>query len=376
MKNTFGNSISVTLFGESHSSEIGAVLDGLAPGIKVSEELIAEKLSLRRPWGIISTGRVEADHFRIVSGVFNGYTTGTPVCILIPNENTQSRDYTQTRQLARPGHADYTAYCKYHGFEDYRGGGHFSGRLTAPLVAAGTIALSALSGRGILVGTHMARCAGIPDRSFADSEKDLEKDLKKLSGSRFAVLDEEAAVQMRAAIEQAAGEGDSVGGILETAVTGLPAGVGEPWFDSIESLLAHALFSIPAIKGVEFGDGFAMSDFRGSQANDSFALQGGEVITKTNHNGGINGGISNGMPVLFRCAVKPTPSIYKEQDTIDFIDHTEKKILIRGRHDPSIVHRVRVVVDCVTALVLCDLLAQRFGTDYLGEKQEQRISER
>jgi chorismate synthase len=243
-------------------------------------------------------------------------------------------------------------------------------------VAAGAIALSALSGRGILVGTHMARCAGIPDRSFADSEKDLEKDLKKLSGSRFAVLDEKAAVQMRAAIEQAAGEGDSVGGILETAVTGLPAGVGEPWFDSIESLLAHALFSIPAIKGVEFGDGFAMSDFRGSQANDSFALQGGEVITKTNHNGGINGGISNGMPVLFRCAVKPTPSIYKEQDTIDFIDHTEKKILIRGRHDPSIVHRVRVVVDCVTALVLCDLLAQRFGTDYLGEKQEQRISER
>ena len=181
MKNTFGNSISVTLFGESHSSEIGAVLDGLAPGIKVSEELIAEKLSLRRPWGIISTGRVEADHFRIVSGVFNGYTTGTPVCILIPNENTQSRDYTQTRQLARPGHADYTAYCKYHGFEDYRGGGHFSGRLTAPLVAAGAIALSALSGRGILVGTHMARCAGIPDRSFADSEKDLEQDLKKLS---------------------------------------------------------------------------------------------------------------------------------------------------------------------------------------------------
>ncbi len=363
MKNTFGNSISVTIFGESHGREIGVVLDGLAPGIKVNEELIAEKLSLRRPSGVISTRRAEPDHFRIVSGVFKGYTTGTPVCLLIPNENMKSRDYTDTRQLARPGHADYTAYCKYHGFEDYRGGGHFSGRLTAPLVAAGAIAISALSGKGILVGTHIARSAGIPDRSFAD----LEQDLKTLSRSSFAVLDEKAAARMRAAIEKAAEEGDSVGGVLETAVTGLPAGIGEPWFDSLESVLAHALFSIPAVKGVEFGDGFAMSDLRGSQTNDSFALQDGKVITKTNHNGGINGGISNGMPILFRCAVKPTPSIYKEQDTVDFIEHREKKISIKGRHDPAIVHRAGVVVDSVTALVLCDLLAQRFGTDYLRE---------
>jgi chorismate synthase len=229
-------------------------------------------------------------------------------------------------------------------------------------VAAGAIALSALSGRGILVGTHIVRCAGVPDRGFAD----LEKDIKTLSGAAFPVLDEDAAVKMRAAIEEAAGEGDSVGGVLETAVTGLPAGVGEPWFDSMESVLSHALFSIPAIKGVEFGGGFALADLRGSQANDSFALQDGKVITGTNHNGGINGGISNGMPVLIRCAVKPTPSIYREQDTVDFIDRAEKKISIKGRHDPAIVHRAGVVVDCVTALVLCDLLAQRFGTDYLG----------
>lgn len=366
MKNTFGKSVSVTLFGESHGSEIGAVLDGLAPGIKVDEKMIAQKLRLRRPAGTISTKRVEPDHFRIVSGVFKGYTTGTPICILIPNENTESRDYTATRRLARPGHADYTAYCKYHGFEDYRGGGHFSGRLTAPLVAAGAIALSALSAKGVLVGTHICRCAGIPDRSFDR----LEEDLKTLSDSTFAVLDADAAVQMRAAIEQAANEGDSVGGVLETVVTGLPAGIGEPWFDCLEGVLSHALFSIPAVKGVEFGDGFALSDLRGSQANDSFALQDGTVITKTNHNGGINGGISNGMPILFRSAVKPTPSIYKEQETVDFIDHTEKKIVIRGRHDPAIVHRARVVVDCVTALVLCDLLAQRFGTDYLGENHQ------
>ena len=362
MKNTFGNSVSVTIFGESHGSEIGVVLDGLAPGIQVKEDEIAEKLRLRRPSGSISTKRVEPDHFRIVSGVFNGATTGTPVCILIPNENTKSKDYSGTRSLARPGHADYTAYCKYHGFEDYRGGGHFSGRITAALVAAGAIALSALEGKGILIGTHIARCAGIPDRGFMD----LQEDIRNLSGTGFAVLDNEAAVKIREAMEQAAKEGDSVGGILETAVTGLPAGVGEPWFDSLESVLSHALFSIPAVKGVEFGDGFALSDLRGSEANDSFAVQDGRITTRTNHNGGINGGISNGMPLLFRCAVKPTPSIYKEQDTADFFTQTEKKIVISGRHDPAIVHRARIVADCVTALVLCDVLAQRYGTDYLA----------
>ena len=362
MKNTFGNSVSVTIFGESHGSEIGVVLDGLAPGIQVKEDEIAEKLRLRRPSGSISTKRVEPDHFRIVSGVFNGATTGTPVCILIPNENTKSKDYSGTRSLARPGHADYTAYCKYHGFEDYRGGGHFSGRITAALVAAGAIALSALEEKGILIGTHIARCAGIPDRGFMD----LQEDIRNLSGTGFAVLDNEAAGKMREAMEQAAKEGDSVGGILETAVTGLPAGVGEPWFDSLESVLSHALFSIPAVKGVEFGDGFALSDLRGSDANDCFAVQDGRITTRTNHNGGINGGISNGMPLLFRCAVKPTPSIYKEQDTADFFTQTEKKIVISGRHDPAIVHRARIVADCVTALVLCDVLAQRYGTDYLA----------
>lgn len=368
MKNTFGNSVSLTLFGESHGPEIGAVLDGLAPGIPVDEDYIAGKLLLRRPAGIISTGRVEPDPFRIVSGVYNGFTTGTPICILIPNENTRSRDYSGNRFLARPGHADYTAFRKYHGYEDFRGGGHFSGRLTAALVAAGAITQSALEKNGILIGTHIARCAGISDRPF----QDLKADIQTLSGLRFAVLDEEAADQMRTAIKEASAEGDSVGGILETAVTGLPAGVGEPWFDSLESLLSHALFSIPAVKGVEFGDGFSLADQRGSLANDSFALQDGKIITKTNHNGGINGGISNGMPLLFRCAVKPTPSIYKEQETVDFLQNTEQKLTIGGRHDPAIVHRARVVADCVTALVLCDLLALRFGTDCIGKPPAER----
>ena len=362
MKNTFGNSVSVTLFGESHGAQIGAVLDGLAPGIPVSEVYIAARLSRRRPSGAISTKRVEPDNFKIVSGVFNGFTTGTPLCILIPNENTKSGDYEAPRALARPGHADYTAYCKYHGFEDYRGGGHFSGRLTAPLVAAGAVAMYALEQKGIRIGTHIARCAQIADRAFGD----LERDLTFLQESQFAVLDPEAADKMRAAMKAAAEDGDSVGGVLETSVTGMPAGVGEPFFDSLESVLAHAMFSIPAVKGVEFGDGFALADGRGSQTNDSFAMQDDRIVTRTNHNGGINGGISNGMPILFRCAVKPTPSIYREQETVDFLQGRDRKILIKGRHDPAIVHRAVVVADCVTALVLCDMLTQRFGTDYLG----------
>ena len=369
MKNTFGNSVCVTLFGESHGEQIGAVLDGLAPGIPVHEDYIAAKLGRRRPAGTISTTRIEPDHFRIVSGVFKGCTTGTPLCILISNEKAESSDYTATRALARPGHADYTAWCKYHGYEDHRGGGHFSGRLTAPLVAAGAIAIYALEEKGIRIGTHIARCAQIPDRPFGD----LESDLTALQDSAFAVLDPETAGRMRAAMEKAAAEGDSVGGILETAVTGLPSGVGEPWFDSLESVLAHALFSIPAVKGVEFGDGFALADRRGSEANDSFAMRDGKIVTRTNHNGGINGGISNGMPILFRCAVKPTPSIYKEQETVDFLRKEEKKILLKGRHDPAIVHRAAVVADCVTALVLCDLLAQRFGTDFLSVKRDDSL---
>ncbi len=363
MKNTFGNSISVTLFGESHGAEIGAVLDGFAPGIAVDEEYIARKLSLRRPAGNISTKRVEPDHFRIVSGVFEGYTTGTPICILIPNENVRSKDYEDTRFLARPGHADFTAFCKYRGYEDHRGGGHFSGRLTAPLVAAGAIAQSALEKKGIRIGTHIARCAGIPDRGFEDFDSDIEM----LADSGFAVLDASAGAKIVSAMEQAAADGDSVGGVLETAVIGLPAGIGEPWFDSLESVLSHALFSIPAVKGVEFGEGFAMADMRGSEANDSFAVLDGEIVTRTNHNGGINGGISNGMPLIFRCAVKPTPSIYREQDTVDFLRRQEEKLLISGRHDPAIVHRARVVADSVTAIVLCDMLALRYGTDYLSE---------
>ena len=360
MKNSFGTSVSVTLFGESHGPEIGAVIDGLAPGLPVDESFIASQLSLRRPAGKISTARQEADAFRIVSGVFESRTTGTPLALLIPNADTRSGDYE--RGPARPGHADYTAFAKYHGFEDYRGGGHFSGRLTAALVAAGAIVLPALKAKGVLIGTHIARCAGIDDAPFGD---DLPADLEKLNALPFAVLDEDRGVRMRAAIEEAAARGDSVGGVLETAVTGLPAGVGEPWFDTVEGVLSHALFSVPAVKGVAFGDGFALADMTGSEANDPFRMKDGRPVTETNRNGGVNGGITNGMPLVFRCAVKPTPSVSLEQRTVNPLTGEETSLRIAGRHDPAIVHRARVVVDSVTALALCDLLAQRYGTDWL-----------
>ena len=359
MKNTFGSSVCVTLFGESNGAKIGAVLDGMAPGIPVDEDLIRHQLTLRRPAGRISTARQEQDVFEIVSGVFEGRTTGTPLTILIPNADTRSGDYR--RDALRPGHADYTAHVKYHGFEDYRGGGHFSGRITAALTAAGAIAIGALRDRGIRIATHVSRCAGIEDAPFTDPENQAEL----LNRMPFAVLDEARGAAMRKAVEAAAEAGDSVGGVLETIVTGMPAGVGEPWFDTLESMLAHALFAVPAVKGVEFGDGFALADRRGSEANDAFVLKDGKTVTRTNHNGGINGGISNGMPVLFRCAVKPTPSIALPQDSVDAEGTREEILRLGGRHDPAIVHRARVVVDSVTALVLCDALALRYGTDWL-----------
>jgi chorismate synthase len=360
MKNTFGNSVTVTLFGESHGPEIGAVLDGLPSGIPVDEAYISERLRLRRPAGGISTARQEADPFRIVSGVFEGKTTGTPLAILIPNGDVRSKDYTFGP--VRPGHADYTGHIRYSGFEDYRGGGHFSGRITAALVAAGAVLSYALEQKGIRIGTHIARCAGISDAGFSDRP---EADIEKLNRMEFAVLDEARGEEMRAAAERAAEEGDSVGGVLETLVTGVPAGVGEPWFDTVEGVLSHALFSIPAVKGVEFGDGFGMADRRGSETNDAFVLQDGKTVTRTNHNGGINGGISNGMPIIFRCAVKPTPSIALPQDSVNAEGTREEKLTLAGRHDPAIVHRARVVVDSTAALVLCDALALRFGTDWL-----------
>ena len=362
MKNTFGNSVAVTLFGESHGEYIGAVIDGLAPGIKIDNEYISHMLTLRRPSDKISTQRVEKDEYKIVSGVVGDITTGTPITILIPNKNVKSGDYSDMKTVARPSHADYTAQCKYHGFQDFRGGGHFSGRITAALVAAGAICKCALQQKGIYIGTHMKKCAGIMDRDFSD----LLADIDNLNQKTFAVLDKDIADKMQKAILDAATDGDSVGGVLETAIVGMPTGVGEPWFDTLESMISHMMFSIPAVKGVEFGAGFAIADMKGSTANDSLAVENGKVVTLTNNNGGINGGISNGMPIVFCTAVKPTPTIFKEQDTVDFESMSDTVIKANGRHDPCIVHRARVVQDAATAIVLCDALALRFGTDWLN----------
>lgn len=360
MKNSFGQNVTVTVFGESHGAGIGAVLDGMPAGIPVDEGFINHQLSLRRPVGDISTPRVEVDNYIIYSGVFNGFTTGTPICIVIPNENTQSKDYTADRFNARPSHADFVAYEKYHGFEDYRGGGHFSGRVTTGLVAVGAIAISALKQKGIKIGTHISRCAGVNDAAFTDYETEIEA----LNNKQFAVLDNDKGEEMISAIKAAKADCDSVGGVLETVVLGMPVGVGEPWFDTLEGLLSHALFSIPAIKGVQFGLGFNIVDLNGSKANDQFEVKDGSVITKTNNNGGINGGISNGMPIVFSCAVKPTPTIAKEQNTINFKQNENVILQAAGRHDPCIVHRARVVVDSMVAITLCDALSAKFGTDW------------
>ena len=361
MKNTFGNSITVTLFGESHGEYIGAVLDGLAPGIKVNHEYIREKLSLRRPAGNISTTRVEADEYEIVSGVFNGYTTGTPLCILIKNANKRSSDYGEAMDVPRPGHADFTAREKYHGFEDHRGGGHFSGRITAVLVAAGAILGSALEEKGIKIGSHITELHGAFDRTFDNIEEDIGLVNKKL----FPTLTEEAEERMKKEIEKAKSLGDSVGGILESGIIGLPSGLGEPWFDSMESMLSHGLFSIPAVKGVEFGLGFAFADTYGSEANDTFAVKDGKVVTNSNNNGGINGGITNGMPIVFRTVIKPTPSIGKTQASVSLSKMENTTIKTEGRHDPCIVHRARAVVDAITSIVVADMLTIKYGTDYL-----------
>lgn len=361
MKNSIGNQLQISLFGESHGDAIGVVIDGLAPGIQLDMDFIQGMMEKRKAKGRISTQRKEADELQIVSGFFQGYTTGTPLTILIQNTNTKSGDYEKTKNRLRPSHADYTADMKYLGYQDYRGGGHFSGRLTAPLVAAGAIAMQILNQKGIQIGTHIQKCNRIEEARFSQDEETIEKEIALVNERAFPVIDEIKGKEMVALIEEAANNGDSVGGILESVILHMPAGVGEPMFDSIESRLSHLLFSVPAVKGVEFGLGFGFGDLYGSEANDAFYYDNG-VKTKTNNNGGINGGISNAMPIVIRTVVKPTPSIYKEQDTVDRETHEAVKLTIEGRHDPAIIHRARVVVDSVLALGILDLMMEREAT--------------
>ena len=360
MKNTFGNAVSMTIFGESHGLAVGAVLDLLTAGGTGEEEALAATMYSHKARGDgLSTARTEADAVEFLSGVYEGHTTGTPVTLIIRNLNTRSGDYAKTADLLRPGHADYTAYAKYEGYQDARGGGHFSGRITAASVAAGTICETVLNALGIQVYTHIAECAGVKDVPLSSAAGLV---LPQPLPGHFTLLDPEKEKPMQDAIRAAGGEGDSVGGVLETIVTGLPAGIGEPWFDSVESELSHLMFAIPACKGIEFGAGFAFAAMRGSQANDPFTMRDGRVVTATNRNGGINGGITNGMPIVFRTVLKPTPSIYKEQHTVDYIGRQDAELQIKGRHDPCIVPRAAVVQNTLTAFGLLDLLTVRYGT--------------
>ena len=361
MKNSIGSSVILTVFGESHGPAVGVVLDGLAPGLPVDEGYMAECLARRRPAGAADTARVEPDRFQIVSGVWKGRTTGTPLTILSPNENVRSGDYDRLERVARPSHADYTAQAKYHGWQDTRGGGHFSGRVTAGIVAAGAICRQALEAKGIRLATHILRCGGVEDAPFTD----VASEIARIEARRFPlILDLEEAVE--AAVLAAKAEQDSLGGVVQTGICGLPAGLGEPWFDSLEGVLARAMFALGGVKGIEFGDGFGFADLRGSQANDPFRMQDGRVVTRTNRNGGINGGITNGMPVIFNLAVKPTPSIARIQQTVDFVEGKDVELALSGRHDPAIIRRICPVVTALAAVVLCDQLALRFGTDYLA----------
>lgn len=356
MSSTWGTKCKISLFGESHGPAIGVVMDGLPAGLAIDYEEILREMRRRAPGrDALSTPRREEDVPRILSGVYEDCTTGAPLCAVIENRNTRSGDYANLKNRPRPGHADFTGFVRYDGFNDPRGGGHFSGRITAPLVFCGAVVKQILRQRGIVIGGHVAAIGGVADRLF-DPVKIAPDTLDALGRMSLPLLDSGAEGAMRAAVDEAKQAGDSVGGVVECAVCGLPAGVGNPFFDSLESTLAHLLFSIPAVKGVEFGDGFGLAALRGSQANDPYCMEGQRVRTSTNHNGGILGGITTGMPVVFRAAVKPTPSIAREQSTVLLDEKIQTTIAIQGRHDPCIVQRALPVVEAAAALAVYELL--------------------
>ena len=352
MSSTYGENLKLSIFGQSHGAAIGMTLDGIPAGLPVDLEELQAFLNRRAPGqNDYSTPRKEEDQPEFLSGVLNGFTCGAPIAAIIRNTNTRSGDYANLKDCPRPGHADYTAQIKYGGFQDPAGGGHFSGRLTAPLCVAGGLCKQWLETRGIRVGAHIAAIAGIPDTPFDPMAPQLDQ-----VGSDFPVLDIDAGEQMRRAVAEARMAQDSVGGIVECAVTGLPAGLGEPMFGGVEGRIAQLVYGIPAVKGVEFGIGFQAANLRGSQNNDPYRMENGRVITATNHCGGILGGITNGMPLLFRAAIKPTPSISQAQQSVSLSRGEEQALIVKGRHDPCIVPRAVPVVEAAAAIAVFDLL--------------------
>ena len=359
MSSTYGENLKLSIFGQSHGAAIGMTLDGIPAGLPVDTDALQIFLNRRAPgqndW---STPRKEADRPEFLSGILDGFTCGAPIAAAIYNKNTRSGDYANLKDCPRPGHADFTAQIKYGGFQDAAGGGHFSGRLTAPLCIAGGLCKQWLEGMGIQVFAHIAAIAGISDTPFdllAPDRDSIQPD--------FPVIKPDAGTQMRDAISAAKGDGDSVGGIVECAVTGLPAGVGEPMFGGVESRIAQIVYGVPAVKGVEFGAGFSAANLRGGQNNDDYVISDGQIRAVTNNAGGILGGITTGMPLIFRAALKPTPSISRPQQSVSLSSGEMQELIVKGRHDPCIVPRAVPVIEAAAAIAIFDMILGNTQTD-------------
>ena len=356
MSSTYGDKIKISVFGESHGNGIGVVIDGLPAGVKIDMDKVLVQMARRAPGkDKTATPRLEKDFPKVLSGMLNDTLTGAPLCAVIENTNTKSGDYSNLLACPRPGHSDYTAFVKYNASNDIRGGGHFSGRLTAPIVFAGAICRQILENKGIKISAHINNIGTAYDESFNPVCIDNEL-IEKLNNSSFAVIDDSVEEKMRTQVEEARLELDSIGGSIECAVTGIEAGFGEPMFDGVEGVIAKAVFGVPAIKGIEFGKGFELAQMRGSQSNDAFRYENGKVVTETNNCGGILGGITNGMPIVFKACVKPTPSISQKQKTVDLQKKENAELEIHGRHDPCIVPRAVPVIEAVTAIAIINLM--------------------
>lgn len=358
MSGTWGNNLELSVFGESHGRAIGITINGLPPGLEIDMDAVLVEMARRAPGkNELTTPRKEKDEPDIVSGFLDGRTTGSPLTALIWNTNTRSKDYSQMKRLMRPGQADYPGKIRYDGYNDYRGSGHFSGRITAPLVFAGAIAQQWLEQKGIAIGSHIKSIANIEDEYFEEQENVTIKQIKQMKQDQLPVFNKSKKQKMEQVIVDAKEDKDSVGGVVETFVLGMDAGYGNPFFDSVESTIAHLVFAVPATKGVEFGSGFDITRMLGSEANDGYYYdENGQIKTHTNNNGGILGGITYGMPIVFRTAIKPPASIEKQQETIDIEAEESADLEIHGRHDPCIVPRVLPVLEAITAIGLMDLM--------------------
>lgn len=356
MSSTYGDKIKISVFGESHGNGIGVVIDGLPAGVKIDMDKVLVQMSRRAPGkDRTATPRREKDLPKVLSGMLDNTLTGAPLCAVIENTNTKSGDYSNLLSCPRPGHSDYTAFVKYNASNDIRGGGHFSGRLTAPIVFAGAVCRQILENKGIRIAAHIGSIGNVSDKKFNPVSIDNEL-IERLNNSPFSLIDESVESAMREQVEDSRMSLDSIGGTIECAVTGIEPGIGEPMFDGVEGVIAKAVFGVPAVKGIEFGKGFELSKMRGSQSNDPFRYENGRVVTETNNCGGILGGITNGMPVIFRAAVKPTPSISQKQKTVDLQKKENAELEIHGRHDPCIVPRAVPVIEAVTAIAVINLM--------------------